>query len=596
MHHLPTRPSVGAMSDTIPVNVITGFLGSGKSTLLNALVNMPDLTDTAVIVNEFGEVGIDHQLISSAIDQMVLLENGCVCCEVRGDLVDTLELMEQRVAAGTIPRFARVILETTGLADPAPILHTLMIEPRLAGRYHLGRVAATVDAVNGRESLAEFAEARKQVAVADIILVTKTDLATPQEVGALEEEVALINPRARRINVTNGELTTELARVLAGEDGGDIVSLITSEVADLGAGHGRGHHHDHSHDHDDQHVGAHTGGIETASIVLDRPIEWRSFTAWIDAVTSLRGPDLLRLKGLVNVAGRAGPVVVHAVQHVVHPPVELAAWPDRDTRTRVVCITRNIPPASLTRALEAFTRVTELSYSWATAGPSGAGGNSTGRSPVRSMTRRSFLASVAASAALAPLAVAAEGNAALWFDGYVEDNGFTYHSTKFDVINAALRRQMVQYYSSEPPGTVVVDTGNHFLYVIWGNDTALRYGVGVGREGFKWYGRAAIERKEVWPRWVPPPEMLERQPDLPRLVEGGDAGNPLGPRALYLYRDGRDLGYRLHGSLEPWLIGSDVSSGCIRMFPEDVIDLYQRCPIGTEVLVLEHIAEYGGTG
>ena len=215
---------------------------------------------------------------------------------------------------------------------------------------------------------------------------------------------------------------------------------------------------------------------------------------------------------------------------------------------------------------------------------------------MKSMTRRSFLASVAAGAALAPLAAAAEGNAALWFEGYTEDNGFAYRSTKFDVIDAALRRQMVQYYSSEPPGTVVVDTQHHYLYVIWGNDTALRYGVGVGREGFKWYGRAAIERKEVWPRWVSPPEMLERQPDLPRLVEGGDAGNPLGPRALYLYRDGRDLGYRLHGSLEPWLIGSDVSSGCIRMFPEDVIDLYQRCPIGTEVLVLEHIAEYGGTG
>ena len=347
---------------TIAVNVITGFLGSGKSTLLNTLVNMPDLSDTAIIVNEFGEVGIDHQLISSAIDQMMLLENGCVCCEVRGDLVDTLELMETRIEAGTIPSFGRVILETTGLADPAPILHTLMIEPRLQGRYHLGRVAATVDAVNGRNSIAEFSEARKQIALADVVLLTKTDLVEAGELAALEQVVAEINPRAPRVEVTNGAISGELARVLAGEEDRNFTTQITRDVADLKPmqpNHDHDHHHDHDHDHDQ--AAQHTSGIETAAIVLDRPVEWTSFTAWIDAVTSLRGPDLLRMKGLVNVAGRHGPIVVHAVQHVVHPPVELAEWPDDDQSTRVVCITRNIPPASLTRALEAFTKVTEMS-------------------------------------------------------------------------------------------------------------------------------------------------------------------------------------------------------------------------------------------
>ncbi len=338
---------------TIAVNVITGFLGSGKSTLLNALVGMPGLTDTAIIVNEFGEVGIDHQLISSAIDQMLLLENGCVCCEVRGDLVDTLELMEGRIEAGTIPSFGRVILETTGLADPAPILHTLMIEPRLRGRYHLGRVAAAVDAVNGRNSIAEFSEARKQIALADVVLLTKTDLVEAAELAALEKLAAEINPRAPRVEVTNGEISAELARVLAGEADGDLITRITRDVAGLEAMQIPDRMHAHAHDHEARH----TGGIATASIVLDEPIEWASFTAWIDAVTSLRGPDLLRMKGLVNVAGRDGPIVVHAVQHVVHPPVELAEWPDDDQRTRVVCITRNIPPASLTRALEAFAKV-----------------------------------------------------------------------------------------------------------------------------------------------------------------------------------------------------------------------------------------------
>lgn len=180
-----------------------------------------------------------------------------------------------------------------------------------------------------------------------------------------------------------------------------------------------------------------------------------------------------------------------------------------------------------------------------------------------------------------------------FFAGTATDNGVTYKRTNFSRIDRKWHKQVVQYHSVEPQGTVVIDTRNHFLYIIWENQTALRYGVGVGREGFKWYGRARVDRKAIWPRWVPPPEMLEREPDLPKMVEGG-ADNPLGPRALYLYREGTDLGYRLHGTLEPWSIGRDVSSGCIRMFPEDVIDLYQRCPKGTRVLVLEHLG--AGTG
>ncbi|MBO0347013.1 L,D-transpeptidase [Roseibium limicola] len=217
------------------------------------------------------------------------------------------------------------------------------------------------------------------------------------------------------------------------------------------------------------------------------------------------------------------------------------------------------------------------------------------------VTRREFLAGSLTTGGLALLGAVAGVHPALsktaasaYFSGFDADNGFRYRQTNFDKIDPAWHRQMVKYFSEERPGTVVVDTRNHFLYVVWENNTALRYGVGVGREGFKWYGRARIDRKAIWPRWVPPPEMLERQPDLPRKVEGGAANNPLGPRALYLYRDGSDLGYRLHGTLEPWSIGRDVSSGCIRMFPEDIIDLYQRCPKGTQVLVLEHLGASAG--
>jgi len=207
------------------------------------------------------------------------------------------------------------------------------------------------------------------------------------------------------------------------------------------------------------------------------------------------------------------------------------------------------------------------------------------------LTRRSLLVSAGAAAASAalPAVATAQAGASRYFSGVVEDTGFQYRRTNFDAIKPQWRRQMVKYLSPEPSGTIVVDTRNHFLYWIWENNTALRYGVGVGREGFQWFGYARVDRKALWPRWVPPPEMRERQPDLPKLVEGGAVDNPLGPRALYLHRDGRDLGYRIHGTLEPWTIGNDVSSGCIRMFPEDVVDLYQRTPKGTRALVLEHI-------
>ena len=209
-----------------------------------------------------------------------------------------------------------------------------------------------------------------------------------------------------------------------------------------------------------------------------------------------------------------------------------------------------------------------------------------------SITRREFVGG-ATAAALTMAAGPANGanfakGAGAYFAGVGEDNGVAFRLTNFAKIDPRWRRQMVQYHSTEPQGTVVVDTRNHFLYVIFENQTALRYGVGVGREGFQWFGRARIDRKAIWPDWVPPPEMRERQPELPTFVAGGP-DNPLGPRALYLYRDGQDLGYRLHGTLEPWSIGSDVSSGCIRMFSEDVIDLYQRCPKGTRVLVLKHL-------
>jgi len=211
------------------------------------------------------------------------------------------------------------------------------------------------------------------------------------------------------------------------------------------------------------------------------------------------------------------------------------------------------------------------------------------------LDRRIFLASLAATAASAGRAAAqARGPAQpvpeeAYFDGLVEDNGFSFRKTNMKQIATRYRRQLVKYIHKEPPGSLVVDTKNHALYVTFENNTALRYGAGVGREGFQWFGRAEVGRKAVWPDWVPPAEMLARRPDLPKQMKGGP-DNPLGPRAHYLYRDGKDLIYRIHGTTEPWSIGTDVSSGCIRMLNEDVIDLYQRTPVGTRVLVLKHLS------
>ncbi|MFC0284004.1 L,D-transpeptidase [Camelimonas abortus] len=204
-------------------------------------------------------------------------------------------------------------------------------------------------------------------------------------------------------------------------------------------------------------------------------------------------------------------------------------------------------------------------------------------------TRRDILLGGLAAAAACAAPAAARAAKPSWFDGVATDHGVTYRRTNFAVVDPRWRRQLVRYRSAEPPGVVVVDTRNHFLYLVFENQTALRYGVGVGKEGFQWFGRARIDRKAVWPAWTPPAEMRRRNPKLPEHMPGGP-DNPLGPRALYLAANGRDTGYRLHGTTDPSSIGRDASSGCIRLFPEDIIDLYQRCPVGAEVLVLPHIA------
>ncbi len=334
--------------DPIPGSLITGFLGSGKTTLLNRLLAHPDMAETAVIVNEFGAIGLDHLLIETALEDAVLLQSGCICCTMRGDLVDTLASLAERRSKGEVPRFRRVLIESTGLADPAPILQTLMSAPEVVQHYRLDRVIATVDAVNAESQLDAHYESAKQAALADRLVLTKTDLVPAATAARVARRLKALNPTAPILTAIHGALAP--AQLF---DRGEGDPVRNGSALHDAPGHAHAGHDHAGHDHaGNGHAGdaathAAHHGIETFALTCERPVSWQALSAWLASIASLRGADFLRLKGIVNVAGRTGPVVIHGVQHVFHPPRELARWPDADRRTRIVFITRNIPKALL---------------------------------------------------------------------------------------------------------------------------------------------------------------------------------------------------------------------------------------------------------
>jgi G3E family GTPase len=342
----PTRSS-----PPIPVTLLTGFLGSGKTTVLNHILKQPDMAETAVIVNEFGEIGIDHLLVESATDDIVLMASGCLCCTVRSDIADTLLNLFVGRANGKVPNFVRVVIETTGLADPAPILHTLISDPLVAARYSLDGVVAVVDAVNGATTLDNQPEAVKQAAVADRLLLTKSDLATPATAEALRARLAALNPSAPIIGVAHGAVDPALLFNLGFYNpqtkSVDVQRWLRDEAFAA--------EHAHDHDHEGLDVNRHDDRIRAFCIVRDRPISWAALATWLDALATMRGDDLLRLKAIVALSDRPDePVVVHGVQHLFHPPVLLPNWPSEDHRTRMVFITRDLPRETIEKTLTAF--------------------------------------------------------------------------------------------------------------------------------------------------------------------------------------------------------------------------------------------------
>jgi G3E family GTPase len=345
----------GTTGELIPVALLTGFLGSGKTTLLNRLIDDPALKDALVLINEFGEIGLDHHLVQAVDAEMVVMASGCLCCTIQSDLAKTLRQMALKRVRDEIPRFRRVVIETTGLADPAPIIHTLMEDPLIGAHYRLDGVISTVDAVNGWQTLDRQVEAVKQAAVADRIVLTKTDLADAATSDQLRARLRQLNPAAPILTAAAGEATAE--RLL---DAGlydprtksmDVQRWLNAEAYDDAAQHGHDHDHDDGHGHDHGHahgaqdphdVNRHDARIHAVCLTFDEPIDWDGFALWAQSLAAYRGEDLLRLKAIINVKGNDKPVAVHGVQHQFHPPAELPAWPSDDQRSRIVLITRDM--------------------------------------------------------------------------------------------------------------------------------------------------------------------------------------------------------------------------------------------------------------
>ncbi len=321
----------------IPINVVTGFLGSGKTTLLQDLLSAPGLRNTAVLVNEFGEVGLDHHLLQGVTESTLLLENGCVCCAIRGDLQAALKDLQSQRSRGQVPAFDRVVLETSGLADPVPIAYTVLSEPVIQHHYRLGNLVTTVDAVNGSAQLDRFDESAKQVAIADRLVLTKSDLVERTSVDDLVIRLRQLNPAAAILIRADGPIDAE--------------DLLTADAYDA---RGKRRELERWLDVVDS---AHGDRFQSFAVTIDEPLDWTAFGIWTTMLLHRHGEDILRLKAMLNVDGLTGPVLVNGVQHVIHPPAHLGTWSGPDRRSRIVVIGQNIDRDAIIGSLAVFNRL-----------------------------------------------------------------------------------------------------------------------------------------------------------------------------------------------------------------------------------------------
>ena len=330
-----------------PIIVVSGFLGSGKTTLLRNLLADPRAGEAAVIVNEFGEVGIDHHLVRQTDARTTLLHNGCICCSMRDDLAEALRGLLSQRQRGAIPRFTRVVIETTGLADPAPILQTIVADPVIRTHYRVERVVATIDAPGGAANLAAYGEALRQTAAADVVVVTKQDLASPETAAALKAELRDINPTAIVADAAFGQidfgvLFTNTRHAGAPGNLGILGNL--GQVPAMGLAAPASMH-------------AASGRVASRCLVFEAPLNWQMFGIWLTMLLHRHGDRVLRVKGLLNVGDEKGPLLIEGVQHVMHAPRHLQEWPDEDRRSRIVFIARDLNLDRVDASLRVFQDV-----------------------------------------------------------------------------------------------------------------------------------------------------------------------------------------------------------------------------------------------
>lgn len=327
-----------------PVTLLTGFLGSGKTTLLQRLLTDPDMARAAVLINEFGQVGLDHDLLDRIDDNVILMKSGCICCTVRGEVADALMNLHGMRDRGEVD-FDRVVIETTGLADPYPVLQTLRAHPVLRSHFSAGGVLTTVDSINANNHIAHRAEAVRQIAAADRIILTKTDLAAAADVDALRSALRRVNPTA--MVVISDAPTVQIV--------GDLKAGLTAELPETISNHDhRGHHHHHAHSLNEDL------GVVTFSLTVDQSVDWTKFGIWLTLLLHRYGDHIFRVKGILAIEGETNPVAIHGVQHLVHAPVHMTHWPKGPRQSRLVFILEDLDPDLIRKSFSAFMGLTDV--------------------------------------------------------------------------------------------------------------------------------------------------------------------------------------------------------------------------------------------